>query len=74
MLDDVAGIEAAAKELRAAIPELKTAGEAIVTDIGTVGGTLIKDAGTMLNGAVNNLFDRLKAAMPKIEIHIETKE
>lgn len=69
MLDDVAGIEAAAKELRAAIPELKAAGEAIVTDIGTVGGTLVKDAGVMLNGVIDNLFSKFKAA-----IHIETKE
>lgn len=69
MLDDVAGIEAAAKELRAAIPELKSAGQAWITDIGTVGNTLITDAGTMLNGVVNNLFGKFKAA-----IHIETKE
>lgn len=74
MLDDVAGIEAAAKELRAAIPELQNAGGAWIVQLGTVADTAIANASTALTNVVNHLFDRLKAAMPKIEIHIETKE
>lgn len=70
MLDDVAGIEAAAKELRAAIPELQNAGGEWIVQLGKVADTAIANASTALTNVVNRLFDR----MPKITIHIETKE
>ena len=74
MLDDVAGIEAAAKELRAAIPELQNVGSTWLTQIQTLANTTLTNTGVMLDGRIENLFEKLKAIMPKITIQIQTKE
>ena len=74
MLDDVAGIEAAAKELRAAIPELQNVGSTWLTQIQTLANTTLTNTGVMLDSRIENLFEKLKAIMPKITIQIQTKE
>ena len=74
MLDDVAGIEAAAKELRAAIPELQNVGSTWLTQLQTLANTTLTNTGVMLDGRIENLFEKLTAIMPKITIQIQTKE
>ena len=74
MLDDVAGIEAAAKELRAAIPELQNVGSTWLTQLQILANTTLTNTGVMLDDRIENLFEKLKAIMPKITIQIQTKE